>query len=260
MTRTALITGASQGSGLAIARRFARQGYDVVMVARQEERLRSAAEEVAQFGHQVLAIPADVGKASEVAALVKKALNQYECIDVLINNAGFCLTGDMVDTTLEDWHQIMDTNLWGYVHTIHALLPSFLEQGRGVIVNVGSFGGQMPLPHMTAYCTSKYAVTGLTHTLRLELAPQGIHVALVQPGMINSDFLERAVFRGNVEAQRAQMANLASSAWVSQPDDIAEAVWDVVVHRKPELVVGPAQFVTEAYRLFPGLMQWAMQT
>lgn len=257
---TALITGASQGSGRAIARRFVYEGYDVVIAARQEDRLRTVAAELAQSGHQVLAIPTDVGKATEVSALVKKALNQYGSIDVLVNNAGICLTGAMADTSLDDWQHVLDTNLWGYVHTIHALLPSMLAQGHGTIVNIGSFGGKMPLPGMTAYCASKYAVTGLTDTLRLELAPQGIHVALVQPGVINSDFLERAMFRGEADAGRSQMEQMLTRSWVSQPEDIANAVWDAVTKRRAEIVVGPMALATEAYRLFPSLVQWAMQS
>jgi short-subunit dehydrogenase len=179
---------------------------------------------------------------------------------VLVNNAGICLTGAMVDTSLEDWHRILDTNLWGYIHTIHALLPSLLAQGYGTIVNVGSFGGKMPLPSMTAYCTSKYAVTGLTDTLRLELVSKGIHVALVQPGLINSDFLERAIFRGEAEARRSPMETLLNGSWASQPEDVANAVWEAVSQRRSEIVVGPAAIATEAYRLFPGLVQWAVQS
>jgi short-subunit dehydrogenase len=256
---TALITGASQGSGRAIAQLLARQGYNLVLVARQEERLHTVAAEVAQFGHQVLTIPADVGRAAEVANLVQKTLNHFSGVDVLVNNAGICLTGEMADTPLEDWQRLLDTNLWGYIHTVYYLLPTFLAQGQGTIVNVGSFGGKMPLPAMTAYCTSKYAVTGFTDTLRLELGPQGIHVALVQPGMINSDFLERAVFRGDAEKRRSQMQTLLGSQWVSQPEDVAKAVWEAIAQRRSEIVVGPAVFATEAYRLFPGLMQWAMR-
>jgi short-subunit dehydrogenase len=255
-----LITGGSQGSGKATARLFAQRGYDVVLAARQRDRLQAVADEIRQFGHRALAIPTDVGQPEQVAALVQQVLEQFGAIDVLVNNAGICLTGPMAQTTPDDWQQIMNTNFWGYVHTIQALLPHFLARKSGTIVNVGSFGGKMPLPQMTAYCASKYAVTGLSDTLRLELKPQGIHVAVVHPGVINSNFLERAMFRGSddqdAQARQTQMADTLKAAWVSQPEDIAQAIWQAVEQQRSEVVVGPVALATEAYRLAPGLVQW----
>lgn len=207
--KTVLITGASQGSGRATAQLFSRKGYNIVLAARQPDPLKAVTAEIQGCGGSALAIPTDVSDFQQVQSLIDQALAVYGRIDVLINNAGICLTGPVESTTLEDWQQIMNTNLWGYIHTIHAVLPHFLEQKSGVIINVGSFGGKMPLPEMTAYCTSKYAVTGLTETLKLELAGKGIHVGIVHPGVINSNFLERAQFRGQnqseIQQRRQQM-------------------------------------------------------
>jgi short-subunit dehydrogenase len=262
MAPTVLITGASQGSSKAAALLFARHGYDVVLVARRNDRLADVAHDINALGRQALAIPADVGKPNEVAAMVQQALDGYGAIDVLVNNAGICLTGAIEQTTLEDWHHLMDTNFWGYVHTIQALLPHFLERGNGTIVNVGSIGGKMPIPDMTAYCASKYAITGLTDALRLELKPKGIHVGVVHPGVINSSFMERAIFRGNdadhSQSLQSRMQTMLGSAWASQPDQVAKAIWDVVEKQQPEAVVGTAVVATEAYRLVPGLVQWML--
>lgn len=262
MTQHVLITGASQGAGKATALTFAAQGWDVVLAARNPERLSAVAKEIQGMGRQALAIPTDVGSAEQVAILIEKALAAFGSVDVLVNNAGICLTGPMVNTTLEDWHQILNTNLWGSIHTIQAILPAMQQQGHGTIINVGSFGGKMPLPHMTAYCTSKYALTGLTETLRLELASQNIHVGIVHPGVINSDFLERAQFRGATEQaasdRQQQMAQVLQSGWVSQPDDIAQAVWKAVQQKQADVVVGPVAIATELNRLFPQLTQWAL--
>jgi NADP-dependent 3-hydroxy acid dehydrogenase YdfG len=257
-----LITGASQGSGKATATLFARKGYDVVLAARQPDRLQATVEEIQSLGRQALAVPTDVGQQPQVVHLIQQALDQFGAIDGLINNAGICLTGTMAQTSLKDWQQIMDTNFWGYVYTIQELLPHFLSQGSGAIVNVCSLGGKMPLPHMTAYCASKYAVTGLTDTLRLELKPKGIHVAIVHPGIINSSFMERALFRGEddqeLQARQNQMQGALTGMWVSQPEDIAKAVWEAVELRRSEIVVGAASVMTEAYRFVPGVMQWVM--
>jgi NADP-dependent 3-hydroxy acid dehydrogenase YdfG len=232
------------------------------LAARQADRLKAVAEEVSALGRSTLAIPTDVGQPEQVADLVQLALDRFDTIDVLINNAGICLTGPMAATTLADWQQIMNTNFWGCVYTIQSVLPHFLANRGGSIVNVGSFGGKMPLPHMTAYCASKYALTGLTDTLRLELAPQGIHVAAVHPGVINSSFLERAQFRGSeqeAERYRQQLEVAIKSPFTNQPEDIAEAVWQVVAQKRTEIVVGMAAIATEAYRLVPGLVQQIMK-
>lgn len=262
MAPAVLITGASQGSGRAAALLFARHGYDVVLAARQIDRLEVVAEQIRKLGRQVLAVSTDVGKSEQVSSLVQQGLATLGTIDVLVNNAGICLTGAMDQTTPEDWQQLMDTNFWGYVYTIQALLPHFLARKQGTIVNVGSFGGKMPLPNMTAYCATKYAVTGLTETLRLELKPQGIHVAAVHPGVINSSFMERAMFRGQDESetqvQQTQMEAVLTNAWVSQPEDIAKAIWEAVIKQRSEIVVGPVSLATEAYRLAPGLVQWML--
>ncbi len=265
MAPTVLITGASQGSGKATALRFAREGYDVVLAARQAERLEMVAQAVETLGRKALAIPTDVSDPDQVQILVGRALDVYVQIDVLVNNAGICLSGPIDQTSLNDWQRIMAINFFGYVHTIAALLPHFLARGAGTIVNVGSFGGKMPLPHMSAYCASKYAVVGLTESMRLELAPRGIHVAIVHPGVVNSSFMERAIFVGkdesHIEARRRQMRQSLQSAWVSQPEDIADAIWRAVRDRRSEIIVGPALLATEAYRLFPdlvkGVMGWA---
>jgi short-subunit dehydrogenase len=261
MSPTVLITGASQGTGKATAHLFAQKAYNLVLAARQAERLNAVAAELEASGQQVLAIPTDVSQPEQVETLVQQALTRFGQVDVLVNNAGICLTGAMQHTTITDWQQIMGTNFWGYVYMIQALLPHLLAQGQGTIVNVGSFGGKMPLPKMTAYCASKYAVTGLTDTLRLELKPQGIHVGAVHPGLINSDFLERAQFRDTASAAdqgKQQLESALKSTWVSQPQDIARAIWQVVEQQRSEVIVGPVVLATEAYRLLPAAVQWLL--
>jgi NADP-dependent 3-hydroxy acid dehydrogenase YdfG len=263
MAPTVLITGASQGMGKATAQLFAQKGYDVVLAAREADRLHSVAQEIREQSCQALAVPTDVSDSQQVNALVEKALDAYTHIDVLVNNAGICMTAPMAKTTQQDWQDIINVNLWGYIYTIQALLPHFLEQKSGTIVNVGSFGGKVPLPNMTAYCTSKYAVTGLTETLRLELEPQGIQVCGVHPSVTNSDFLERAVFRSeatsDTENQRQQMGEILKSPVASQPQDVAQAVWDVVQHPQAEVVVGTGAIATTAHRFAPSLTQWLLQ-
>ena len=263
MASTVLITGASQGIGRAIASHFARHGYNVVLAARQPDRLFQAAEELQAAHHSVLAVPTDVREADQVNALVQKTLEQFGQVDVLVNNAGIYISGPTEHFSLDDWHQAIDTNLWGYLHTIHALLPHFVARGAGTIVNIGSIGGKVPLPYLVPYTTSKFAITGLTKALRTELAPKGIHVCGIYPNLIKTSFLERAIFSGQdaaeAEARRRQVEKTLQVPLIEKPEDVAQAVWSAVQHRRGDVVVGSAKLSAGSYRLFPKGMRWLVR-
>ncbi len=180
-------------------------------------------------------------------------------MDVLINNAGIYYMGPVEDASLSDWQQILNTNLWGYIHTIHALLPHFLERGSGTIVNVSSIGGLDPIPYQVPYTTSKYAVTGLTKALHAELAPKGIHVCGIYPSFIRTQLMERALFRGKDEDARYNLVNTAfHSPLLEKPEDVAQAVWKAVRHRQ-DVVVGTAKLWTTLHHTVPGLMNFVFR-
>ncbi len=263
MAPTVLITGASQGIGKATALLFAQNGYNLVLASRQVEPLTATAQEVQALGQKVLSIPCDVKDPQQVANLVDKALAEYGSIDVLINNAGIYSSGSVEDFSLEDWHQTIDTNLWGYIHTIHALLPAMIAKGSGTIVNVISIGGKVPIPYLVPYSTSKFALTGLTEAMYSELKPKGIHVCGVYPSLIKSSLMERAIFRGkdaqDIEARRNQLNQVLSTPVIEKPEDVAKAIWDGVKNQRSEILVGSAKLSSGAYSLFPGLMQWVFR-
>jgi len=263
MSPTAFITGASQGIGKATAILFAKNGYDLIITARTKDKLEAVADEIKILNRQVIAVAADTSDRSAMESLIELGLERLGKIDVLVNNAGVCMSAPMSETTIEDWERIINVNLWGYIYTINALLPHFVDRKQGNIINVGSFGGKVPLPKMTAYCTSKFAITGLTETLRLELEPQGIHVSGIHPSVTNSDFMERSIFKDTdtqeLENRRKSMAQMMASPLASQPEDVAKAIWDAVKHPQAEVVVGSAKIPTFFNRLFPGLTQGMMQ-
>jgi short-subunit dehydrogenase len=259
MEPTVLITGGSQGIGKATAFLFAKHGYRVALAARSDDRLQSVVHEL-QLEHSAIAIPTDVRDPVQVKTLIDKTLDAYGSIDVLVNNAGIYISGPAEEFSLDDWHQAIDTNLWGYIHTIQALLPHFVAQSSGTIVNVCSVGGKLPLPYLAPYSTSKYAVTGLTEALHTELAPKGIHVAGIYPNIIRSDFLERAIFRGKDEAdqraRRQQVETVIKVPLVETPEHVASAIWEAVQHKRTEVVVGSGNLALGAHGVFPKAMQW----
>lgn len=259
MAKTVIITGASQGIGKATALLFARQEYDIVLAARQPERLEALATEVRELGREALAIPTDVTNPEQVNNLVEKALAHFGHVDVLINDAGIFCLGPVEEFSLSDWRQVIDTNVWGYIYTIHALLPHFLERGNGTIVNISSIGGIVPIPYQTPYTTSKYAVTGLTKALEAELSPKGIQVYGIYPNFIRTSINERTIFRGKDEQTKQARQELIDTAVktpvLEKAEDVAEAIWQAIKNGQSDKIVGTAKLSKITYKFFPGLMQ-----
>lgn len=266
MTNTVIITGASQGIGKATALLFARHNYNIVLAARQLDRLEATAAEIRQMGQEAMpsagcayAISVDVTDPLQVNDLIQKAIDRFDNIDVLINNAGIFGLGPVEDFSLEDWHQIIDTNLWGYIHTIHAILPHFLERRNGTIVNVSSIGGIEAIPYQIPYTTSKYAITGLTKSLHAELSPKGIHVSGIYPSFIRTQLMERAIFRGQDEETADARSELVSKTLhtpvLEKPEDVAKSIWSAVSDRRSEVLVGTTKVWQAIYNVSPSLMK-----
>lgn len=253
--RTAVITGSSQGSGKATALALARRGWNVVLTAREENRLEAAAKEVeaasaiaTKRDGSVLSVRCDIMNSTDVDRLRSSVVSHFRSVDLLVNNAGVCQTASVEHTTECDYERLMQTNFMGAVRVTKAFLPA-LKASKGTIVNVNSFGGVIPLRGMSAYTSSKFALAGWSEAIRTELQPSGVHVAQVHPGVINSDWLDRAVFEKEGAAARMQ-ETLDSAPFVQTPEEIAEAVLLAEEEQKAEIVVGKVfQAAIAAYRL-----------
>ncbi|MBW4527345.1 MAG: SDR family oxidoreductase [Phormidium tanganyikae FI6-MK23] len=256
MAKTALVTGASQGIGKATVLELAKHGYDIILVAREPERLEAAATEVRTLGRQAYAIPTDVQDPAQVEQLIQRAIAQVGTIDVLVNNAAIYYMGPVEEASLNDWHTILDTNVWGYIHTIRALLPHFLSRKNGTIVNVVSIGGLDPIPYQVPYTTSKHALTGLTKSLRSELEPKGIHVCGIYPSFIRTQLYERALFRGEDAKNRFEfMYKAFHSPVLETPEYVAQTLRHAIEHRQKDVLVGTAHFWTAMFHLAPAVMK-----
>jgi len=183
MSRTAFITGASTGIGRATAQRFQAEGWNVVATMRSPE---DGADLAAP--PRVLVTRLDVTDSASISAAVSEARATFGGIDVLVNNAGFGAYGALEVTDMEVIRRQFDTNVIGLMEVTKAVLPAMREQGSGVIVNISSIGGRMAFPLGSLYHGSKFAVEGISEALTYELAPLGISVKIIEPGLVDTDF------------------------------------------------------------------------
>ena len=184
--QVALITGASHGLGLAIARSLSAEGASIACVARPGRALDEAVASLRASGAQVLAIPADVTKAAEVEAAVRVAVEQWGRLDIVVLNAGTWRGAPLHETSEEMWDQLLDLNLKGAFLTLKYSIPWLTAQGRGTVVGIDSLGGRVGQPGSAAYAASKWGLRGLLESAALELKPHRVRVSLVAPHMMNS--------------------------------------------------------------------------
>jgi NAD(P)-dependent dehydrogenase (short-subunit alcohol dehydrogenase family) len=188
--KVALVTGATSGIGRATALRFSEAGASVVAVGRNEEALAEVAEEIQTRGGTAHIIRADVTEEAAAEQIIKKTVERFVTLDVLVNAAGHIANGTIENTSLEDWDAMLNVNLRATFQLMQRAVP-FLAQRRGNIVNVSSVTGLRAFPGVLAYCVSKAALDQLTRCSALELASQGVRVNAVNPGVVVTEIHKR---------------------------------------------------------------------
>ena len=186
--RTVVVTGASSGIGGATAREFARRRSHVVLASRNRDDLEALAAELDGYPGRRLVVPTDVTDRLAVEALVRRTVEEFGSLDVLVNNAGVGLFAPVAEGSLDNMHRLFDVNLWGAVHCIQAAVPYMRGQRRGHIVNVASIAGKMAAPYLGMYSATKFALVAVSDALRSELAGTGIRVSTVYPGLTETSF------------------------------------------------------------------------
>ena len=188
--KVAIITGGAGGIGKALAEEMAKRGCYLVLADVNTDLLEKTASELRAAGAQLDAKTVDVRDAAQVLELVEGASRDLGRIDYLFNNAGVNLCAELRDTTLEDWNLLIDVNLRGVVHGVHAAYPIMCEQGFGHIINTASAAGLVPAAAEGAYAATKHAVVGLSLTLQIEAAAFGVKVSVVCPGLVDTPILD----------------------------------------------------------------------
>ena len=222
--KTVVITGGSEGVGAAAARKFADAGARLVLVARGRKKLEAIAEEL-RDRTQVEIFPMDVSDAEACVNLLKKANFEFGRIDVLVNNAGYHERGPVESVPAEALGRIIDVNLRAPIVLTRLALPYLRDAGGGAIVNVGSLAGRTPVPGSAVYSASKAGLRAFTHALAEELRGQGIKVALVAPGPIDTGFIMSDIDR---------VSDMTFSQPLSTAEDVAQAILDLCGNRVRE--------------------------
>jgi len=184
--RVWMITGAARGIGARITEAALARGEAVVATSRDAASLRKRFPESAAL----LALPLDVTDEAQAAAAVQAALARFGRIDVLVNNAGYGLLGAVEEATADEVRRLYETNVFGLLNVTRAVLPAMRARRSGHVINISSLGGYQSAPGFGVYCSTKFAVEGLSEALHGELAPLGIHVTVVEPGYFRTDFLD----------------------------------------------------------------------
>jgi NAD(P)-dependent dehydrogenase (short-subunit alcohol dehydrogenase family) len=242
---TVVITGASSGMGLAMAQAFARRGARLVLAARSPQALEDAVRACSALGAAAIAVPTDVSDADAVRALADAAVSRFGKIDVWINNAGMSLWGEFEQIPLAAQRRLIEVNLLGTINGCHAAVPHMLRNGgRGVIINMSSIGGRMPMPLLASYTASKYGVAGLSDALRYELAARSsIEVCAVYPGFVDTPT--------NVHSANYTGRTLRPVPPVIDPEQVALQVVGLAAHPRRALHIGAHHAAAPLYALLP---------
>jgi NAD(P)-dependent dehydrogenase (short-subunit alcohol dehydrogenase family) len=219
--RVVAITGGSRGLGFALARELIAERAEVALLARDAEELHAARERMATEGGRVRTYVCDVTDASSTAAAVTRIQADCGRLDVLINNAGIMLCAPVENHRAEDFQAAWATHVMGPLNTTQAVLPMMRRQGGGRILNISSIGGKVGVPHMAAYCASKYGLVGLSHCLAAELRRDGIYVTVACPGLMRTGSHRAVAFRGRHQDEYYWFATLAGMPFVSMQADRA---------------------------------------
>lgn len=252
--KVVLISGGSRGLGLLMARRLAKEGAKLFLIARDRSELEKAQRELEKAGYTVAIRVCDVTSQSDVDDTAAFALEHFGAVDVLINNAGVIQVGPMDSMTTRDYEDALKTHFWGPLYMTMALSPGMRERKSGRIVNISSIGGKVAVPHLLPYAVSKFALLGYSEGLRMELIRDKVYVTSVCPGLMRTGSHINAQFKGQNEKEFAWFSIGDSIPFLSvDGDSAAKQILEACRRGDPELIITlPAQILSKLNGIFPG--------
>jgi short-subunit dehydrogenase len=251
----AIVTGASRGLGLELARELGRHSVRLVICARHAAALREAADDLRASGAEVTAISADLGDDSAARLLIETALATYGRLDIIVNNAGIIQVGPVANSQASDYESAVRTMALAPARLTLAALPMMREQGHGRILNITSIGGKIGVPHLLPYCMAKFAEVAFSEGLRAELGSGPVTVTTAVPGLMRTGSHLQAMFRGQQEKEFTWFSLGASLPLISiDATRAARRIVSAMRSRRAEVILTPvAQIAARGAAVSPGL-------
>ena len=222
MNKTIMITGATSGFGKAIAKKFAKNEYSLIITGRRKELLDELESDLHSSGKlNVLSLCFDVRKKEEVESVIASLPEEWKKIDILVNNAGLAVgLSHIQDGDTDDWDRMIDTNVKGLLYVTRAVAPLMVARNKGHIFNIGSIAGKETYENGNVYCASKFAVDALSKSMRIDMLKNNIKVTLIAPGMAETEF-SLVRFKGDEEKAK----NVYKGIDALTADDIADVIY-----------------------------------
>jgi short-subunit dehydrogenase len=250
--KVVVVTGASMGIGEAIAKVFAEEGASVVLLSRDAARAEAARVRI-DCPDRTVALSCDVRNSEEIDRVLALTLHHFKQDDIWINNAGHGLLDSVAEVEMPACHEMFETNFFGAVSAMQAVIPVMRQQGGGTIINISSVAGHIPLPFHASYSATKFALNAIGKAAGVELKKDGIHVLTVCPGFVRTTFSENAV-RGK-ELKKVRPGSVRGIT----AERVARATLRGYLKRKREVIVPWTMHVpVKLYQLFPSLVERAM--
>lgn len=253
-----LVTGAGSGFGREIILAFAKRGADAICVDLNQDTAQQTADMAIELGVKAHAYGVDVGSQEAMTALVEQVCTEVGVPDVVVNNAGIGMAGGLLETSFDDWHKVMNVNVWGVIYGAKLFAERMVEAGvSGAIVNVASAAAFTPSRSLVAYSTGKATVRMFSDCIRADLVRQKIHVVCCCPGFSNTGIVAATEYPGMSEEEQAQTRAAAKKLYSRRnlkPEAIATAVVNAVENHKDEVLVGAEAHASSLLgRLSPSL-------
>ncbi|NPV59339.1 MAG: SDR family NAD(P)-dependent oxidoreductase [Actinobacteria bacterium] len=253
--KRALVTGGASGIGLAIAEKLAAKGAEPILLDMNRDSLDRALASLRGEGYRAQGYQGDVTSIADLRKVKDELEAKGLSPDILVNCAGITLIAHVTATDHEEWQRIIGVNLMGTVNTIETFLPAMVERGFGHVVNIGSIDGFIPIPGQSAYCASKFAVTGLTEVLYYDLKHNGVGVTLVCPGYVKTPLANTSTIKDlPLHFKGARLVERFLLSLGGSPRKVAGQVVEAITHGRFLVIPGvPSRIIYHYRRLFPRL-------